>query len=979
MNPRRGFRVLIASALLGFSILSGALYYGYESRLIRNAEYRRLEAVASLKADQIDGWRRQRIADARLWADNVFLRGALTAWRGDRAPSLAFPAYLARLQEWFSLEQLDEGVTDVLVVEAGGGLLASSHSRKNTLSAGEKRLLEEAVKETLPVIGDFVPETAGGISLAVIAPVLALDDRVAAYAVVRSESGSTLLETVRLWPTPSDTAEAVLVMKEGGDALVLNEPRFSRGSALSVRTPLSRTGEVSVRAVTGERGMAEGTDYRGVDVLADLRPVPQSPWLLVTKIDAKEFLSELQYRTMIASLLFLLFSILLGAILFGGFHHREARLFRDLYEEERAQRQLREEYRTTLYSIADAVITADTQGMTGTMNPTAERLTGWRETEARGKPLTEVLRLINEQTRDSVESPADNALLHGMETGLDNHTLLVSRDGTERPIADRGSPIRDEGGEVSGAVIVFRDQTAERAAQKALAESEEHYRTIFANAPFGIFRSTREGKILSANPALAALLGYDSPGQLVERINRESMALVLCEDPAVFDGLLEETICAAECKRHAVGMRAKNGTSVIASITMRRYFGSEDPRPQVEGFIEDMTERKKLQDQLLQSQKMEAIGMLAGGIAHDFNNLLTVIGGYCDMAMESAADESQRRECINEIRQAAHRAAALTSQLLAFSRRQVLRMGIMNLRGLLRKMQTILERLIGEDVALRVSPMEGLWDVFADYGKLEQVVLNLVVNARDAMPKGGELSIDVSNHHYGGESGFPAPGIDRGDYVLMRVRDSGIGMDAATVKRVFEPFFTTKEKGKGTGLGLATVYGIVKQMGGYVFCESEPGKGATFDVYLPRVEGGVREPLPPPSAPPQSLSGTETVLLVEDDDAVRALADSILKSAGYAVIAARGGAEAREIMSAGAAHPDLLVTDVIMPGMNGNEVAREVSAFVPGIGVLFMSGYAEDVIVHRGILDGEIELVQKPFTAAEFLRQVRIILNRRKK
>jgi nitrogen-specific signal transduction histidine kinase len=387
-------------------------------------------------------------------------------------------------------------------------------------------------------------------------------------------------------------------------------------------------------------------------------------------------------------------------------------------------------------------------------------------------------------------------------------------------------------------------------------------------------------------------------------------------------------------------------------------------------FLVDMTERRLLESQLLQAQKMEAVGRLAGGVAHDFNNSLGVILGYTELLLRQA-DAGQKGK-LEQIRKATERAAGLTRQLLAFSRKQVVDPRVLDLNLLLSDLETMLGRLIGEDIDLAMVPGEALGQVKADAGQLEQVVMNLCVNARDAMPDGGLLRLETSNVVLDAAHASRLESMAPGRYVMLAVSDSGCGISRETLSRIFEPFFTTKAEGKGTGLGLAMVYGIVKQAGGHVAVYSEVGEGSTFRVYLPRIDeavaAGVADPTPMPDR------GWETILLVEDEEALRAITQEILSEHGYRVLEASGGDQALAIARD---HPEpihLVLTDVVLPGTNGRVLARALAATRPGIQVLFMSGYTDDVIAHRGVLEPGTLLLEKPFTVLALLRLVRAAL-----
>jgi two-component system cell cycle sensor histidine kinase/response regulator CckA len=380
------------------------------------------------------------------------------------------------------------------------------------------------------------------------------------------------------------------------------------------------------------------------------------------------------------------------------------------------------------------------------------------------------------------------------------------------------------------------------------------------------------------------------------------------------------------------------------------------------------TERETLKEQYLQSQKMEAIGQLAGGVAHDFNNLLTVILGYSELLLSGMGDADRRRDLVEQMKRAGERAAGLTRQLLAFSRRQVLAPRVLDLNAVVADLEKMLRRIIGEDVTLETNLQPGLGPVKADPGQIEQVLINLAVNARDAMPTGGQLVLETRNVELDEASVRPGP------HVLLAVSDTGHGMTPEIQARIFEPFFTTKEKGRGTGLGLATVYGIVQQLGGHIAVSSAPSRGTTFQVYLPRTREAAAPGKPSRSTAP-APRGSETVLLVEDEDAVRSLARLVLRQAGYRVLEAPGGDEALRVVGRHQGPIHLLVTDVVMPGQDGRQVAERLLGSHPGLKVLFLSGYTDDVVVRHGILEDQVHFLAKPYSPAVLAQKVREVLD----
>jgi two-component system cell cycle sensor histidine kinase/response regulator CckA len=520
------------------------------------------------------------------------------------------------------------------------------------------------------------------------------------------------------------------------------------------------------------------------------------------------------------------------------------------------------------------------------------------------------------------------------------------------------------------ALLICWFNAALRAAQEGLRRSEKNFRSLVTNAPYGICRCDSAGKLLDVNPALQAMLGYSSAQELVGKHVGALYAdahhwfeladYLLAADP--FTGVI------AEWKR-------RDGSSTVVRVSGRAVSDGRQKRT-FELFAEDVTERRALEQQLRQSQKMEAVGRLAGGIAHDFNNLLMVISGYSEFLLDRLGPDPALRGPAQEISSAAERASALTRQLLAFSRKQMLAPKILDLNAVVTENLRMLTRVIGEDIDLVMVPAASLGAVRADAGQIEQVIMNLAVNARDAMPSGGKLTIETSNVTLAEEdSRFHAP-LKPGDYIQLTISDTGAGMDAETQSHIFEPFFTTKGQ-RGTGLGLSTVYGIVKQSGGYIWVYSEPGKGTAFKIYLPRVAEFADAPAQivesADAAPVEP--GTETILLAEDETNLRYLARQFLEKQGYRVLEAADGAAAIQIAVAHEGVIHLLLTDVIMPGMNGRELAQRISEIRPNTKVLYMSGYTENVIGHNGTLDAGVRLLQKPFTLRDLKSKVREVLD----
>ena len=520
------------------------------------------------------------------------------------------------------------------------------------------------------------------------------------------------------------------------------------------------------------------------------------------------------------------------------------------------------------------------------------------------------------------------------------------------------------------AMLICWLNAALRAVQENLRRSELNFRSLVTNAPYGICRCDAGGQILDANPAFLAMLGYLVPAEMIGR----HIFGLYSENDRWFE-LADFLRSSSPFKGLTAEWRRKDGTTTVVRISGRSVTNGREGGTVFELFTEDVTERRALEQQLRQSQKMEAVGRLAGGIAHDFNNLLMVISGYSEFLLERLVTEPDLRSPAQEIASASERASSLTRQLLAFSRKQMLAPKIVNLNGVVTENLKMLTRMIGEDIDLVMVPNSNLWSVRADAGQIEQVIMNLAVNARDAMPSGGKLTIETSNVTLDEDYARHHSPLRPGDYVMVAISDTGVGMDSETQSHIFEPFFTTKGT-KGTGLGLSTVYGIVKQSGGYIWVYSEIGKGTTFKIYLPRVASTEEEVQPVAVATVDEVEpGTETILLVEDEANLRYLARHYLEKQCYRVIEAADGAVAMQIAVAHEAIIHLLLTDVIMPGMNGRELAQRISEIRPNVKVLYMSGYTENVVGHNGMLDAGVRLLQKPFNLRDLKRIVREVLD----
>jgi two-component system cell cycle sensor histidine kinase/response regulator CckA len=1246
-------KISLVLALLAL-VVGGAWFYRIQEQTMRHEAEQNLTAIARLKADQIAAWRKGQLSEAAALQESVFLIQSVDRFSTD--PS---SMHAEDLRTRLLILAKQNNYTDILMVNPEGKQLLSL-SGDLYHHSGYASVLPTALHKGTPAFIDLHNEPQDPAPhISVVAPLFAGPEtaqKPIGALILVSDASQFLYPLIQSWPTPSKTAETLIVRRDGDDVLFLNDLRHQADTALKLRMPLSRTDLPASMAVLGQKGVVMGKDYRGVEVVAAILPIPDSPWFMLAKVDAAEVFADWRFRSA------LIVALILGLMSFVGaaglilWQREKKSHYRALYLSEAAFRISAQRHSVTLKSIGDAVIATDARGMVELLNPVAETLTGWTAAEARGKPLETIFRIVNEDTGQKVEDPVAKVLCEGTVVGLANHTLLIARDGTRRPIADSGAPIRDQKNEITGVVLVFRDQSEERwskqmtqarsnlieyaathtleelltkaldeiaglvespigfyhfvqddqrtlslqqwssrtltefcraqgkgrhypieqagvwadcARQKkpiihndyaslkhkqglpeghakvmrelvipvmrkdkvvailgvgnkpvdytekdvetvsllsdvtweivarkrnevALQTSENRYRRLFESAKDGILILEADtGKIVDVNPFLSQLLGishkicmgkylweigpfknfaaskdafqnlkdkkyirYDdlpletSDGRIVEvefvsnvysvdhtnviqcnirdiserkqaEAERERLLsaieqageMIVITDP---EGTIQYVNPAFErvtgyARKEATGKSPRilksgkqddpfyqnlwatisGGGTFQGRMVNKRKDGTlfteqasiapvHDASGRIVNYVavkHDITEQLKLAVQLQQAQKMESVGRLAGGVAHDFNNMLSVILGYAELALDKVAPSEPLHADLNEILIAARRSIEITRQLLAFARKQTIAPKVLDLNANVESMLKMLRRLMGEDIDLAWRPQNNLWKIKIDPSQLEQILVNLCVNARDAIGDVGKITIETHRMTFDKAYCTDHAGFVPGEFVLLAVSDDGCGMDKETLDNIFEPFFTTKDVSRGTGLGLATIYGVVKQNNGFINVYSEPGKGSTFKIYLPRHEGKT-EPEQTEIVTKVPTSSGEVVLLVEDEPAIRKMGKMMLERLGYEVLATDAPDEALRLA---AEHPGgihLLVTDVIMPGMNGRDLADQMHTLYPDIKTLFMSGYTADVIAHRGVLEEGVQFIHKPFSKKDLAVKVREILDR---
>lgn len=1267
-------------------VVGGAWYYLAQKKTLQGRAEADLRNIAQLKLDQIVQWRAERLADAQLLTDSPLFAEAVARLVADRHAAVA-EEILASLRSL----QTHSRYSDILVFDAAGQFLVSLSGSSNPLTPEATQVLTASLGTGKAMLTDLhVDPGDPSIHFSAVAPLFV--ERAGASVpvggiVLKVNAAEFLFPLVQSWPTLTRTAETLLVRRDGNDVLYLNELRYQHDTALKLRFPLSQKELPAAMAVLGRTGIVYGKDYRGVRVMAMLAAIPDSPWFMVAKEEESEVFAGWRMRSALIVALIVMIAAACAAGLLMVWQRDEKSRYRTLLKAEAAQRESQERLRITLMSVGDGVISTDAQGAVQLMNPTAEALAGWSQQEARGKPLDEVFRIVNEQTRKPVENSVQRVTREGLVVGLAKHTLLISRTGREHSIADSGAPIRDEQGRVVGIVLVFRDITAEnryvsereatvnllsflneqnmthelvrgvtallqnwsrcaavgvrlkegddfpyfetrgfppefvaaesslcetdphgnairdstgspvldcmcgnvirgrfdprlpfftakgsfwtnsttrllasttegerqsrtrnrcngegyesvaliplragtetlgllqfndraegrftpellaflegaadriaitlaqRQTKRALAESEEHYRFLFENMLNGfafcrmihdqgrphdfiylevnsafesltglkgvkgrkvsevipgiqasdpglleiygrvastgvperfetfveamkmwfsisVYSSRKDhfvtvfdviserkraeaerlmlasaidqagemivvtdasGAIQYMNPAFETVTGYPR----AEVIGRNPSFLKSGAQDADFYRALWETISGGKTWKGRIVNRKKNGTLYTEDAIISPVRDASGTIVNYVAAKHDCTHELQLEAQLLQAQKMESVGRLAGGVAHDFNNMLQVIIGYVELSLDHVEPDKQLYRNLQEIGTAARRSADLTGQLLAFARKQRVNPQVLVLDDVIGETLNMLRPLIGEDIDLAWKPGIAGGMVSIDPTQLNQILANLAVNARDAIAGNGKLTIETGEAVFDEAYCANHLGYVPGEYLLMAVSDNGHGMDKATMSHLFEPFFTTKDVGLGTGLGLATVYGIVRQNNGFINVYSEPGEGTSFKIYLPRnreASAATRTE----SVKVVQMRGAETILVVEDEEAILGLCRAMLEGLGYTVLTGKTPEEAIRGAEEGSGPIHLLITDVVMPQMNGRDLASRLRTILPGLKCLFMSGYTANVIAHQGVLEEGVAFIAKPFSFEELAKRVRATLD----
>ncbi|MEO8597033.1 MAG: response regulator [Candidatus Solibacter sp.] len=974
-NRRDGGGVLPSSRLapfllpLLFTIVAASIggvtwrFYVEQKEVSDRALHAQLITTLEGKIRQIVEWRRERRGQARIISTGTFAVNTLRRAIGGRAS----PAEVAVLQERLRSICANLRYAGAVLVDADGKVILWE-GRKFGDQEHLRRVMRQVIEAADTVERDFdVGERTHLPHTAINIPLRDGPGQPIFGGLLLSIDANEYLEPLLSWPLPTRTGEALLVRREEDAVLFLTGTRGNPQAALRQRVPLERPNAVEVLATDGRTGVVTGVDYRGVPVHAAMRAVPDTPWFLIAKIDEWEATEPLRRRSLLLGVTALSLILLSAGLLWFLWRREQLAQYQSRLEAEAAHRRMSDQYSSLSRLANDVILLMDPNGVILTANDSVARVYGFQPGEIQGRHVRELRASGSEAT---FARQWDLARECG---SLVFETVHRRRDGSEFPVEVSTRTVPMDGQMLQQSIL--RDVSDRKHAERELSESETRFRQLVEGAPYGIL-VVEETRILYANPEALRLFGASAKvglaGQsLLDRVpaeDREELALRL-------------GAVAAELQPKAVerGYLRIDGHPFWAGVSATRIIYSG--RPAALLFLSDITARRaadedraRLEEQLRHAQKLESVGRLAGGVAHDFNNYLTVINGYCDMLLSGELPDDEIRESLSEVRAAGERAASVTQQLLTFSRKQIAEPRVVDLNQVVRDSEQLLRRLIGEDVRMVSRVHAHASYVLADPSQLGQVLMNLVINSRDAMPGGGSITIEISEKEIGSADETRR---DRapGRYAVLSVADTGLGIDRKTLARIFEPFFTTKSVGTGTGLGLSTAYGIVRQAGGWIDVQSAPGAGARFDVWLPLTQAEAPA-LPAPATAGGAARGHETLLIVEDQADVRRLTLSILRAAGYRLLEAASGEAALRVSAEHAGRIDLLVTDVIMPGLNGRQLAERLVAQRPDLRVLYTSGYASEVIARQGSLDPGLEYLRKPFGAPELNAKVRQVLER---
>jgi two-component system, cell cycle sensor histidine kinase and response regulator CckA len=950
----RWWKAMLAFVML--LLLAGAFwYYRMQKQRVVEEANSNLNAIVRLQIDWINEWLSSRLKEATTTMSSRYYGPLAARWMESPPSAQEVDAVLSG----FRLSKREYLFHDVLFVNATGKIYFRLIGASQTLHEMPRKAMEKAFRTRKPVASDlYMPLEDAHPQIDIVAPFF--NDHKGAStpsgAIIFQYNVRESLYRIMRWPVHTNSAESLLVRREGESVLFLTELSYKKGSALTFRLPLSSKDAPAVKAVLGEYGVMRGIDYRGVPVLAVTARVLDTGWSMIAKIDEGEVLASFRRMFFLLStmLLFLVASAFTAVAVL--WQRNEKAHYRALFQAEAARRKNEELYRNALDSILEGCEIIDFTWRHIFINTSATRHSNRRKEDLLDNPLMEVFpgiehtdayaafeRCMNERTSQHIE------------------TLLDHPDKSRSWYEISVQPIPE------GIFVLTSDITDRKRTE---AENERLAAAIAQCGEVVIVLDT--DKIIQyANPAFETITGFKR-----EEVIGRPLPVNESQDEAFYREFWKALESGKTWKGRLIN-RKKDGVLYTEEAIISPVFGASGSivsyvsvTRDISEYLKLQNEKEKLQEQFLQAQKMESIGRLAGGIAHDFNNMLNVISGHAQLALDVISPDHPLFQHFQEISKAALHSTDLTRQLLAFARKQTIAPKTLDLNSAVAELLSIIQRMIGEDIDLTWNPGLELWPVNIDPAQLNQVLTNLAVNARDAIDKNGKIVIETRNMVL--DENYCATHQDyvAGEYVMLTLSDNGCGMDKEVIDHIFEPFFSTKKIGKGTGLGLATVYGIVKQNNGFINIYSEPNHGATINIYFPRHNSpAIARDMG--TKPEPSRGGVDTILLVEDEPTVLSLTQRLLEHLGYTVMTAARPTEAMRLAENYAGEIHLLLADVIMPEMTGRELSEKLTILRPQIKTLFMSGYTADIIAHRGILEQGIHFIQKPFSGRALAAKVR--------
>jgi two-component system, cell cycle sensor histidine kinase and response regulator CckA len=974
--------VLFAFVLLIIcSLLSGYFYFeNYTSEFNANV-VRRLSTIAELKADDLVQWRKERERDVEFFVDNIEFSSLVQKYLSDPKNAVVenkvnlLMTKLYSANDYDAVFLVDEQHNNKIVIYDGRGPFQSA------LTANEI----ESTRSGKVVFEDFHYDAhSRKIFSNILIPILDQHktNRLMGVVVMRVAPEQYLYPFLERWPSGGVSGETYLVRREGRDVVFLNPLRFKKAAAVLFHLPMKgHENDVAVQAVNEPAGVVEGIDYRGAHVVADVRPIPDSPWVMITQMDRSEIYAPYKEREWTVAIAMILLVTSTGAIFGFALKHNSEKYLRMQLDTANELYESRENLAITLNSIGDGVISTDLDGNIVHLNPVAEKLCGYSLAQAKGKPLVEVFNIIEPDSYQNVLNPVARVMESGEIIELSNHTTLISREGAEYQIADSAAPIKDEHGNILGVVLVFSDISEKYKNQEALRESEARYKMLAENSFDVIWTMDLTGNFTYVSPSVAHLRGY-TPEEIMQQSFDEMFS------PASQKTMLHHMrkhIAAAQEGRQLptenfeVEQPCKDGTSVWTEIVMRVMYDESGSAVGIIGISRNIQERKRTEQALQHAQRMESIGVLAGGIAHDFNNLLGTMMGNLSLAENYLTDHHQARTNITKTLAAIDRAAELTQQLLAYSGKGKIQTAKIDLGELVEEHVSLFKISLPKNVTLKTHLSAEPVYINGDPGQIEQIIMNLIINGGEALgDKHGIVSINLSSVVMGTDvllqySKLTNNGLKEGSYAMLEVSEDGIGMSQETLSRIFDPFFTTKFTGRG--LGLSAVLGIIKGHKGGISVVSKEGVGTTFRVILPMCDPPEKGTTSAEVNTAQDGSVTTTVLVIDDESAIASMADEILKLGNYITIVELNPLKGIEQYKQHHAEIGVVLLDLTMPEMSGKEVLDALREINPGVKIIISSGYSQEEMLKKIGLAKVSGFIQKPYRIQSLLTMVHEVLN----